>query len=488
MIKRENYNYFNSNSIGVLLSLFFCSMTLFGCSSSSSDGSGQNVDSDLAVNIIVEVTGLPAGGCFLGGVQADQYYTLDSLSVENGNQIRLTRKRPYSAGLYYLILPDGKTNIQLLLYKDQKFVMNCDISDVVATMEVDGSVDNELFYNNLRYESDYRREYNRLREAQRNVEQGSEEHDLLEKEKKELVSGRMAHIYGHLDDYPNSFFTIFKVSGQNPTLREPRGQDGKIDKERQVFLYRKEYWKNMDFSSAALLRTPVYHNKMKNFIEKVVPQQADSLIKWADFLTTSSMENDTLFKYTANWIGVKYKEPTFMGGDAVYAHLVKKFFTNELAFWSDENEIRLLQQDATIRQRSMIGAKGADLRAEQPDGNFISLYNIDAELIVFYIYTVTCDNCRKETPKVVKVYNEWKERGVKVLALSMDDDYEAWNKYINKNNMDWYNIIDPDYESGYNFKYHTDITPEIYVLNRDFEIVGKDLKADQLPTIFKRHL
>ena len=224
---------------------------------------------------------------------------------------------------------------------------------------------------------------------------------------------------------------------------------------KQSYLFRNEYWDGFDFSNSRLLRTPVYHNKLSEYIEDLIPQNSDSLIKYAGWLTNQSLENDSLFKYTANFIGVKYKEPTFMGGDAVYVHMVQNFFTKDRAFWSSDGEIRQLQYDAAIRKKCLPGNKAPNLVAKTSTGEIFDLYKETKPYKVMYFYSITCENCRKETPKLVKFYNEWKNKGVQVVAVSIDDDEPGWKNYVAKNNMNWINIFDPDYESNYNTNYHS---------------------------------
>ena len=177
-----------------------------------------------------------------------------------------------------------------------------------------------------------------------------------------------------------------------------------------------------------------------------------------------------------------------MGSDAIYVFMVENYFTHERAFWAEPHEIDRLQQDAAIRHSSMLGEHAKDLNVVDPAGNAISLLQSDAELLVLYIYTPNCENCQKETPLVKNVYDKWKGKGVEVFALCTDPDENLWKKYIAENNLDWINGFDPMIESDYTFKYHIDLTPEIYVLNSDRIIVARDLHAFQLEEIFNKHL
>jgi thiol-disulfide isomerase/thioredoxin len=168
--------------------------------------------------------------------------------------------------------------------------------------------------------------------------------------------------------------------------------------------------------------------------------------------------------------------------------MVQNFFTDELAFWANEYEIDRLQQDAAIIASSKLNAPARDIELVDLDGNNISLLDTEAELIVLYFYSPECENCQKETPKLKEVYNQWKNRGIEVFAVCIEPDEAAWRNYIVPEYTDWINGFDPNNGAAYNFKYHVNVTPEIYVIDQERKIVGKDLKAFQLPTIFERHL
>ncbi|MDX1407860.1 MAG: DUF5106 domain-containing protein, partial [Saprospiraceae bacterium] len=463
-------------------------VALAGCGPTAADGSDSVSGTGNGLDVVLQVEGLEGGHAFLGGMLGDQYYTVDSFAVDKKGRISFTSAGPLEQGLYYAILPDRQSQVQLLLSEDQAFTLTTRLGDLVGSMVVEGSLDNELLYRNLKFEQQYQREYQAIRQRQAQAQPGSPDALSLENERKAKLEERKAHIAQYSRDYPDAFFTSFKLAGQNPEVKEPRLPSGEIDERMQLYLYRKEFWEMVDFTDGRLLRTPVYHNKLQKYFETLMPQQVDTIIKYADYLTRQSMQHDSLFKYTANWIGVKYKEPSFMGADAVYTHMVLNFFTPELAFWSDPNEIRYLQQDARIRNLSLPGRTGQDLSLVGLNGEEVTLHGIDARMIVLFIYTPECDNCRKETPKVLEVYHEWRDRGVEVLGLCTLNDEAVWKDYVAKGNLDWINAYDPANPQDHTYKWHVDITPELYVMNSDFEIVGKDLKAFQLPEIFKRVL
>ena len=53
--------------------------------------------------------------------------------------------------------------------------------------------------------------------------------------------------------------------------------------------------------------------------------------------------------------------------------------------------------------------------------------------------------------------------------------------------MDWINVHDPSNRSIY-AKYYVDKTPEVYVLNPERTIIGKNLKVEQIQTIIDKDM
>ena len=465
----------------------FCVVLLcFGCS--GTDPSTSSELSDDGVDIKLQVEGITDGYGYFGGMLGETYFTTDSFPFDAKGRTHIVKTTKLPEGLYYMILPGRVGTLQFLLTDDQKFSLKTNLQNPAGEMLVEDSEENTLLYDNLKFEQNYQPRYGTIRNRLNAAAPGSSELATAQAQARALVAERKAHLDGFAKNHPEMFFTKFKLAGQNPPREEPRLPNGEIDEQMQVYLYRKAYWDNVDFTDGRLLRTPVYHNKLKTYIEQLIPQRADSLIKYADWITRQSMGHDSLFKYTANFIGRKYKEPSFMGADAVYVHMVKNFFTNDLAFWSNEYELKHLQQDAQIRSLSLPGKKAQDITVQEYQGGQISLYDLKAPLKVLYIYTTECENCQKETPLVMDVYREWRSRGVEILALCTDQEESAWRNYVQKNGLTWHNGFDPENKSDYQYKWHMDITPEIYVINKDFEIVAKDLKAFQLPEVFAREL
>lgn len=443
-----------------------------------------------STKIRFEVNGLPDGHCRIIGMIGDQNYLLDSVLAQGG-VATFERETPISGGLYYFVFPDRRTFIQFLADKDQQFTLKTSYPDLIGSMEVEGSLDNSLFFGNQQFEADFRTRYDSCDRALKTLPPNSLNKAFLENKRKGLLDSRVAHVNSYQEKHPESFFTVFKISGQNPELTYPKKSNGTLDTLLQLVHYRNHYWDNTDLLDERLLRTPVVFNKLKNYITKLTPQVPDSVVKYADRVVRQTIGNEEAFKFVVNWLAIKYEKPTMMGGDKILVHLVDNFFTDKLAFWYEDQpeELKKIRKKVADMRPSLVGKTAQNITCTTLDGGKESLFDLKTPIKVLWIYSYTCSHCKERTPVLVDLLKEWKAKGVDVYALCMDPEIDKWKEFVTKYNMEsLHNVIDPDYESRYYKKYHIDITPEAYVIDENNVIVAKDLHPNQLPPIFEKAL
>ncbi len=437
-------------------------------------------------HISIQVEGLQPGQAYLIGVFAGQQFRADSAQVDAEGRMLFQRKEPYAAGLYYVWLPD-RAALQILVDEDQTFTLKTRKGELVEAMEVKGSLDNELLYRNLKFETRYNAEVSEITARMQGLGPDSPQYQEKKTKLNQLIAERKTHLDEIFTQYPDAFFTKYKNAGQNPDVREVFKADGTLDSALQVYLYRTEFWEGVDFSDQRLLHTPVISNKLQRYIKELTVQHPDSINAAARFLVDQVLDYPEYFKYFANWITLQYQptQSTLMDSEAVFVFMVQNYFTRERAFWSDSLQTWAIQKRAGEMAASLVGKQAPDVKAPGPDGQYYSIYEIEAPYIVIFMYNPTCDHCIEETPKLVNFYRKWKEKGVEVFAIALDTDDAEWKDFIAGNNLDWINVFDPTNRSIYG-KYWVDITPEIYVLNPERKIIGKNLKVYQIEEIIRR--
>ena len=446
----------------------------------------QETDS---THIDVQIEGISAGKTRLVGVLGDRNYLADSAVVDATGHFTLRRKNPLLPGYYTFLLPGGNKNFSILVDTDQKFSLRAKATDIGGTMQVNGSVNNELFYRNYRFQAAQDPELQKLSDVLRANPESSTEFKKAKERQDQILAERKAHLDEIYAKYPDAFFTKFKIAGQNPELTYPRKPNGVLDTAAQVINYRKHFWDNVDFTDKRLLATPVIGNKLRRYIKDLTPQNRDSIIPVADEIIRRVMPYKDYFQFFANWIALQYEntKTTVMDGEGVYVHVVKNFFTPELAFWDTPENLAKLQKHAWEMEASLMGKKGPDVRALDVNGEYKSIYEITAPIIVVFMYSPDCEHCQKDSPKIAEIARNWKSRGVEFFGIGVNTNEADWKAFVKKNGFPFTNVFDPTNRAIY-AKYFVDITPELYVLDKNRTIVAKNLHAEQLEEVFQREL
>jgi thiol-disulfide isomerase/thioredoxin len=105
-----------------------------------------------------------------------------------------------------------------------------------------------------------------------------------------------------------------------------------------------------------------------------------------------------------------------------------------------------------------------------------------------FIYNPDCEHCQEAIPYLKQVFDKYQAKGITIFSLASMAEREKWLAFGTKYGIEWTDVIDPALESKYNEKYHIDITPEIYILDKNKKIIYKNLKANQLESVLKQEL
>lgn len=465
------------------IALLFPLLLLLTACGDSATVAGQRSDAEISVSI----DGAAPGTVYLIGTLTDRRFRVDSAQVTAGEEAVFTRDGGYPMGFYIAYYPD-KTALQFLVDEDQEFSITAQKNDLIGTATSTGSIANDLLYQSLRFERVQQPNFESVNATIRTETPGTPAYNQAKADQDRLLEARKTFLDDLFAAHPDNFFTTFKRAGQNPELRTDLVlPDGSPDNDAQVNQYRLEFWDNVDFSDTTLLRTPVITNKLERYMNQLTPQNAQSVIESADHLIQKVLNYPEYFQLFANWITLKYEpgNTTLMDGSAVFVHMIQNYFTQERAFWSDSMTIYGLQQRAGEMAQSLMGQTGPNITVPDINGEPKTLFDLDAPYLIVYMYNPTCEHCIEETPKLV---NFLKTRNdIDVFAVALDTEPGPWKNFVQQFGIsDWTNVSDPSGRSIYK-TYYVDHTPELYLLNEDRVIIGKNLKASQIADVIARN-
>ena len=111
-----------------------------------------------------------------------------------------------------------------------------------------------------------------------------------------------------------------------------------------------------------------------------------------------------------------------------------------------------------------IGSVAPDFTLQDADRK-ISLSEMRGKIVVLNFWATWCPPCVEEMPSLVQMQQRMKNKGVSVLAVSVDVDENAYRKFLKDYKVDLLTVRDPDQKS--NNLYGTFKFPETYIIDRD---------------------
>jgi len=459
-------------------------------SNQKSEGKKDFVVADLKgeVNMEFVINGLDNIGETINliGMYVNKKYLADSAKIENGGKFKFTGDQLFPKGFYFIILPNQSV-IKLLLDTDQTFKFLADASDIDHTAKIEGSETNRLYYEDIIFKESIDVDYRPISTKISSISPSDPEFNKIHEKFLKLSKKYSDRNEFLMKKYPNNFFTKFKVGGKNPLLTFPKKANGDLDVSNQVSNYRNHFWDDFDFNEEGLINTPAFTNKLERYFGQLIGQNQDEIIKYADVLMNKCKQNDEYYKVITNWIALKYEpgKTKLMDGEAVYSHIILKYFTADRATWMDNTSIDMLRKRANEMVQSLLNKPAGNVTARGFDGNIHTLLDIKAPVILVYIYNPNCEHCEIQTPELINFYKKWKNRGVEVFSIAANTTEPEWNGFHDRFNLPWTDIFDASNASWYP-KYFVDVTPELYVIDKDRKIFAKNLQVNQLETIMNK--
>jgi peroxiredoxin len=83
------------------------------------------------------------------------------------------------------------------------------------------------------------------------------------------------------------------------------------------------------------------------------------------------------------------------------------------------------------------GTANLDLTFKDMNGTEVRLADYKGKVILLNVWATWCGPCELEIPELVEAYNKYKDRGVVVLGVSLDDPAETLRAYAPKKNMNY---------------------------------------------------
>lgn len=142
--------------------------------------------------------------------------------------------------------------------------------------------------------------------------------------------------------------------------------------------------------------------------------------------------------------------------------------------------LQMKQQLDEMRALS-VGQPAPEIELPNPDGRIVKLSDLRGKYVLIDFWAAWCKPCRQENPNVVRLYNQYKDKGFEVFGVSLDRTKEDWVKAIADDGLTWTQVSDLKYFNSVAAElYQIDAIPATYMVDPDGNIIAKDLRGPSL--------
>jgi peroxiredoxin len=118
-------------------------------------------------------------------------------------------------------------------------------------------------------------------------------------------------------------------------------------------------------------------------------------------------------------------------------------------------------------------AEGFDLVNVQGDGTTLEDYK--GKVILLTFWASYCPPCVQEMPALNALYLKWKDAGLSVVGISVDEDRKKIEAFLQKVNIAFPILWDSKLEAGRNYRVYA--IPMTYLIDREGNLVGAAMGA-----------
>jgi thiol-disulfide isomerase/thioredoxin len=193
-------------------------------------------------------------------------------------------------------------------------------------------------------------------------------------------------------------------------------------------------------------------------------------------LSTSSTPN----------MGFKDWDPTNLDVLKKVAEAYKKRYKDSPMAATMENQV--FQIESAYNEFLNAGANPAqgpvapEISMKDPNGKVLKLSSLHGKIVLIDFWASWCGPCRRESPNVVKLYKQYKDKGFTVFSVSLDDDAAAWKKAIAADGLIWPNHVSDlkGWETPMVQTYGISGIPHTVLIDKQGKIIATGLRGESL--------
>ena len=122
-----------------------------------------------------------------------------------------------------------------------------------------------------------------------------------------------------------------------------------------------------------------------------------------------------------------------------------------------------------------------DFKLPGTKGDSVQLSSLKGKVFLLDFWASWCVPCRLSNKQLVKLYAAYKDQGLEILSVSLDDKKKSWERAMKKDKLSWLQVNDnggPNALSA--VKWQIRAIPSSFLIDKNGNVVAIDLEKQEL--------
>ena len=248
----------------------------------------------------------------------------------------------------------------------------------------------------------------------------------------------------------------------------------------QEYNRRNHFWDHINTGNPKLINTPIYTEHILNYLKYYLNpemkfetvEMENGFMKSVDTIMQKFGGNKETKDFALQYLTIGFKE---IGQEKVLQYIDENYNTD----WNqcqNETDKNAFEERKAGYARMKIGMQAPEIEFRDEQGNAKTLKDMESDIVIVAFWASWCPNCSEEMPKLNDLIKT--KLGVKVLAISLDEDEKSFKEGILKlTTMNHFSDF-KKWKGKSVMDYNIVATPSFIVLDKDRKILGKYSSLD----------
>jgi peroxiredoxin len=140
------------------------------------------------------------------------------------------------------------------------------------------------------------------------------------------------------------------------------------------------------------------------------------------------------------------------------------------------------------KRRSLVGRPAADFDAPDTSGRNVRLADFRGRFVLLDFWASWCVPCRQENPGLKALYATYRDKGLEIIGISVDEDGKRWRKAIVEDALPWLHVSDLKVPSSLANLFGVQPIPDNFLIDPKGVIVAKGIHGRELEETLAKYL